>query len=110
MFAIGNCRIGELKEHRQVPAAWAALPSQWPQAEASQAFLDVLATPGPDLGVFEEHPTPSLLAHIRTDLLLGSRCWRGCGRQVPRALKVAATGGGWLKGEDAMRLDSGSQS
>lgn len=43
-------------------------------------------------------------------MLLGSGCSRGCARQVLRALKAAARGDGSRKGEDAVRIDPGSQS
>lgn len=49
-------------------------------------------------------PALSFLTLTRADLLLGSRFWRGCGRQVLGSLKAAGKGGVGRKGESAVRI------
>lgn len=60
--------------------------------------------PAPHPGGCCGAPPLSLLALIRTDLLLGSLFWRGCGRQVLGVLKAAAKGGVRRKGEGTVRI------
>lgn len=49
-------------------------------------------------------PPLSFSTLIRADVLLESRFWRGCGRQVLGSLKAAGKGGVRRKGEGAVRI------